>query len=207
MHRVNPKERLSDGVRALFERSGLTSEADLAQRADLPPDVVNEVLAGRRSDLESTVACLRGMGADLRDLLRAMNELAASSPDETSSPVSHLTGLRHIPRPVDLLQDSRRLLSEARKLVTDRSAEDLDRTVAGLRQAVDGLENLVASDARRLWNEAEDLAHSDPEEPISDQEFERALGLLRSLVMRATSEIGRPTESPARDQPEDRERS
>ncbi len=205
---VDRKEQLSDGVRALFERSGLTSEAELARRAGLSHEVVTDVLAGRRTDLESTVACLRGMGADLRDLLGAMSGIPNASAVEGSSAVSILTGLEHAPRAIDLLQDAKRLLGEARRLRSERPV-DLETVVDALGQAVAGLEQVVGSDARRLWQEAEELAAAPGEELLSEEEFESALKRLHSLVLRASGEESarRPPSSPFPDRPSDDEGS
>lgn len=185
---VDLQERLAKGVRVLFGRSGLASEADLAERADLPQEVVDDVLAGRRDDLESTVACLRALGADLNDLLRAMSQLPGPSGVGDSSPVSLLTGLGRPPRPADLLDECRRLVSETSKLLSERQEEEIERALGGLRRAVQGLEELVAGGAQRLPDEAEEAAPASPEEPLSEEEFERALGVLRSLVQRANGE-------------------
>lgn len=184
---VDPIERVSDGVRALFERSGLTSEADLARRADLPATVVADVLSGRRGDLESTVACLRGLGADLEDLLAALHELPVSLVAAAGPAVSPRKELEHAPRPVDLLQDGSRLLAETRRLGSEQTPV-LERTITGIEQAVTCLARIVGSDTERLWAEAEALSEAPSEEPISDQEFEQALRRLSSLVQRSTSE-------------------
>lgn len=177
------RRRIGAGLTVLYERSGFETRRALAEAAGLSSGTVSKLLAGDTASLESVEAVLTAMEGDLHDLAEAVSEAAGEYP-RAPSPVSHIAELDYAPRPIDLYQDARRLLREAQRIGQESPSQEAERAVRSLEHTVAQLGDLFDRHDRETARQILEVEDRD----LSDEEFDDAMRLLRSLLRRAIAE-------------------
>lgn len=186
-------DSLSAGLEALRRSRGLT-KTEVADRMGVAQSTVSKMTAGKSMTVDNLLAWLRSVGANFQDLAAAMAEASGNgTPGEVSeggpsygrpSPVSHLAELDYAPRPIDLYQDTRRILREAQRIQAEAPSEEAERSIRSLERAVADLGDLFDRQDAETARKILDVDDS----RLTDEEFNDAMRLLKSLLRRAVAE-------------------